>query len=46
MGKGGYLAMRIERLEGTQKEVKESVKKMGFREWFSRLVVNSRGCLQ
>lgn len=38
--------MRIERLEGTQKEVKESVKKMDFREWFSRLVVNSRGCLQ
>lgn len=34
----------MRRLKGT--EVKESIKKMDFREWFNGLVVSSKGCLQ
>lgn len=48
MGEGGYLAVRIKRDEEPERDaqVKESVKKMDFKEWFSRLVVSGKGCLQ
>lgn len=40
--------MRIKRDEEAERDaqVKESIKKMDFRGWFSRLVVNSKGGLQ
>lgn len=40
MGEGGYVAIRIKRNEEAERdiEVKESIKKMDFREWFSGLV--------
>lgn len=48
MGEGRYLAKRIKRDEEAERDtqVKESVKKMDFRGWLSRLVVSSKGCLQ
>lgn len=42
------MSIRIKRDEEAERdiEVKESVKKMDFREWFSGFVVCSNGCLQ
>lgn len=46
MGERGYLGMKIKKDEEVENdiEVKESIKKMDFSEWFSELL--SKGCLQ